>query len=200
ANFGKDNQYFGQRFEAGADLHLGPNVRLYGELYDSQMWHNNASPVPPGDDTVGLAIENLFAEVYDVGPDAKTGVRLGRQAAFFGNNLNVRANLSPNIPTPVFDGVRAYRDWGAARLDGFYYDLVTFKPVSGFRDVDHSSTNLWGAYGSLDLPPVALLADRALTTVDLFYFGWRTMPHANAVGSGYYNDRALLTGPMITAN
>src|SRR5581483_5622566 len=45
-----------------------------------------------------------------------------------------------------------------------------------------------------------LLADRALTTVDLFYFGWRTMPHANAVGSGYYNDRALLTGPMITAN
>src|SRR5438270_605657 len=73
-----------------------------------------------------LALVNGFGEVYGISDEAKTGLRAGRQEIFFGNNLQVRANVSTNLPSPVFDGFRAYRDWGFARLDAFAYNVVNY--------------------------------------------------------------------------
>lgn len=193
-----DNALAKQRYELGADLHLGPNFRLYGELYDGQQTGHHVGPTVPGNQRSDLAIENGFAELFDVTDVAKTGIRAGRQEIFFGNNLNIRANVSTNLPSPVFDGVRAYRDWGNARVDVFAYNVVNF--VGGvLQDRDNAHTNLWGGYASYDLPRFALAGADARSILDLFYFGWRSRPFANGNGSGVYDDAVFETGGRIVA-
>src|SRR4051794_2000722 len=113
------NQLYKQRYALGADLHLGPNVRFYADLYHGQQTGHRVGPTIPGNQRDALGLVNGFGEVYGILGDAKTGFRAGRQEIFFGNNLQVRANVSTNLPSPVFDGFRAYRDWGPARVDAF---------------------------------------------------------------------------------
>jgi len=192
------NQLYKQRYALGADLHLGPNLRFYADLYRGQQTGHNAGNPIPGNQRNDLAVVNAFAELSRTGADTKTGVRAGRQQIYFGNDLQVRANLSTNLPSPVFDGFRAYRDWGFARIDAFAFDKVDF--VNGWlQDKENSHTNLWGVYGSYDLPKTALFGHEAKTSVDAFYFGWRSAPFANGRGSGLYDDRAFLTGARIVA-
>src|SRR5205814_2155702 len=143
------NQLYNQRYALGADLHLGPNVRFYADLYHGQQTGHRVGPTIPGNQRDALGLVNGFGEVYGILGDAKTGFRAGRQEIFFGNNLQVRANVSTNLPSPVFDEFRAYRDWGPARVDAFAYNLVQF--VDGIlQDRDNPHVNLWGVYGSYD--------------------------------------------------
>jgi hypothetical protein len=192
------NQLYKQRYELGADLHLGPYVRFYGELYHGQQTGHDAGAPIPGNLRDELGMVNGFGELYDTTDTTKSGFRAGRQEIFFGNNLQVRANVSTNLPSPVFDGFRAYRDWGFARVDAFLFNVVDFE--NGIlQDKDNAHTNLWGVYGSYDLPRWSLDGADAKSSVDLFYFGWRSSPFANGKGSAIYNDAALLTGAKIVA-
>jgi hypothetical protein len=105
------NQLYKQRYELGADLHVGDNFRVYSELYHGQQTGHDAGSPIPGNQRAELGLVNGFGEIYDVLDGAKTGLLAGRQEIFFGNNLQVRANVSTNLPSPVFDGFRLYRDW-----------------------------------------------------------------------------------------
>ena len=192
------NQLYKERYELGADLHLGPNFRLYGELYHGQQTGHNVGPSVPGSQRDELGLVNGFGEVYGVLDEAKTGLRAGRQQVYLGNNLQVRANVSTNLPSPVFDGFRAYRDWGYARVDAFAYNLVNFAN-DVLQDHDNAHVNLWGVYGTYDLPKLALGGGEARGSVDLFYLGWRSSPFAGGKGAGIYNDTALLNGAKIVA-
>jgi hypothetical protein len=192
------NELYKQRYELGADLHIGPYIRFYGELYRGQQSGRDAGDPIPGNQRDELAVVNGFGEIHDNTATSETGFRAGRQEIFFGNNLQVRANLSTNLPSPVFDGFRAYEDWGFARLDGFLYNVVDFEN-GVLQDRDNAHTNLWGVYGSYDLPRYALSGLPAATSVDLFYFGWRSSPFANGKGTGLYDDAALETGAKIVA-
>lgn len=192
------NQLYKQRYELGADLHLGDYLRFYGELYHGQQTgHDTGDPIP-GNLRDELGLVNGFGEIHDNTATTETGFRAGRQEIFFGNDLQVRANVSTNLPSPVFDGFRAYRDWGFARVDAFAYNIVDFQNQI-LEDKDNAHTNLWGVYGSYDLPPYRLAGADAKTSVDLFYFGWRSSPFANGKGSAIYDDAAFLTGAKIVA-
>jgi hypothetical protein len=193
-----DNELYKQRYELGADLHLGPYIRFYGELYHGQQTGHDAGDPIPGNQRNDLAVVNGFGEIHDNTATTETGFRAGRQEIFFGNDLQVRANLSTNLPSPVFDGFRAYRDWGFARVDAFLYNVVDFEN-GVLQDRDNPHTNLWGVYGSYDLPPFALAGADAKTSLDLFYFGWRSAAFANGKGSAIYDDAAFLTGAKIVA-
>ena len=193
------NELYKQRYELGADLHLGPNLRFYGELYHGQQTGHDVGPSVPGSQRDDLGLVNGFAELYGFLAGAQTGLRVGRQEVFLGNDLQVRANLSTNLPSPVFDGARAYRDWGYARVDAFAFNLVRFSN-DVLQDLDIPHVNLWGVYGSYDLPKLALAGGEELRiSLDPFYLGWRSgEPGAAGKGSGIYNDRALLTGGKVT--
>ncbi|HYM72463.1 MAG TPA: alginate export family protein [Stellaceae bacterium] len=192
------NQLYKQRYELGGDLHFGEHLRLYGELiHGQQTGHNAGSPIP-GNQRDDLGLVNGFGEVYGIVDGAMTGLRAGRQEVFFGNNLQVRANVSTNLPSPVFDGFRAYRDWGDLRIDAFLYNVVNFQN-GVLEDRDNPHTNLWGVYGSYDLPKLAIAEGTLKSSVDLFYFGWRSAAFANGRGSAIYDDRAFLTGARIVA-
>ncbi|HEX3863298.1 MAG TPA: alginate export family protein [Stellaceae bacterium] len=192
------NQLYKQRYALGGDLHIGDNIRLYGELYHGQQTGRDVGPAVPGNLRDELGLVNGFAEIFTNDAAAKSGLRAGRQEVFLGNNLQVRANVSTNLPSPVFDGFRVYRDWGNARVDAFAYNVVVF--ANGvLQDRDNAHTNLWGIYTSYDLPKFALGRMPAHGSADLFYFGWRSNPSANGGGSGVYDDRAFLTGARIVA-
>jgi len=141
------NQLYKQRYELGGDLHLGPNLRFYADLYHGQQTGHNVGPTIPGNQRDELGLVNGFGELYGIIDDAKTGLRAGRQMVYLGNNLQVRANVSTNLPSPVFDGFRAYRDWGFARVDAFGFNLVRFNDGL-LQDLDIAHTNLWGVYTS----------------------------------------------------
>lgn len=196
------NQLYKQRYALGADLHLGPNVRLYGDLYHGQETGHDVGPVIPGNLRNELGLVNGFAEVYGILGGARTGLRAGRQEVFLGNDLQVRANVSTNLPSPVFEGFRAYRDWGHARIDVFAFNIVNFEN-GVLQGHDNPRTNLWGGYASWDLPrftrDFAWAGAGAHASIDLFYLGWRSQPFANGPGSAVYDDRALMTGGRIVA-
>jgi hypothetical protein len=195
----KDNQLYKQRYELGADLHLGDNLRFFAEFYHGQQTGHDAGTSVPGNQRDELGLENAFGEIYGILDDAKTGLRAGRQEVFLGNDLQLRANVSTNLPSPVFDGVRAYRDWGFARIDAFAFDLVKFEP-GVLQDLDIGSVNLWGVYGSYDLPRYTLAGTVPVkTSLDLFYLGYRSIPAGGGAGGGVYDDRALMTGGKIVA-
>jgi hypothetical protein len=192
------NQLYKQRIELGGDLHLGDHFRLYGELtHGQQTGHDAGNPIP-GNQRADLGLVNGLGEVYGIVDGAKTGLRIGRQEVFFGNNLQVRANVSTNLPSPVFDGFRAYRDWGDLRLDAFLYNVTIFQN-GVLQERDNPHTNLWGLYGSYDLPKLALGDAELKSSADLFYFGWRSAALANGKGSSIYDDQALLTGARVVA-
>src|SRR5439155_19033 len=69
------NQLYKQRYELGADLHLGPNVRFYGELYHGQQTGHNVGPTVPTNQRDRLGLVNGFGEVYGIIDEAKTGWR-----------------------------------------------------------------------------------------------------------------------------
>lgn len=191
-------QLYKERYGLGGDLHLGPNFRLYAELYHGQQTGHDVGPAVPGSLRDELGLVNGFGEVYDSGEAGKTGLRAGRQEVFLGNDLQVRANLSTNLPSPVFDGVRAYREWRQARVDAFAFNLVSFgNGILQDRDIPH--VNLWGVYATLDMPKLRAAGIDSRTTLDLFYLGWRASPFAVGKGGGVYDDRALLTGARIVA-
>lgn len=192
------NELYKQRYELGADLHLGDYFRAYADIYHGQQTGHDAGSVVPGNLRDDLAVVNGFGEVHVNTAMTRTGLRAGRQQLYFGNDLQVRSNVSTNLPSPVFDGFRVYRDWGFARLDAFAYDAVDFKN-GVMQDEDNSHTNLWGVYGSYDLPNFDDAGAEGKTTVDAFYFGWRSAPFANGKGSAVYNDAAFLTGAKIVA-
>jgi Alginate export len=192
------NELYKQRYELGADLHLGDHFRFYGDIYHGQQTGHDAGSPIPGNLRDDLGLVNGFGELFDTTADTKTGFRAGRQQIYFGNDLQVRANVSTNLPSPVFDGFRAYRDWGFARVDAFAYNIVVFGN-GVLTDRDDSHTNLWGLYGSYDLPKLALASAELKSSVDLFYFGWRSTPFTGGKGSGIYNDAAFLTGAKIVA-
>lgn len=191
------NQLYKQRYALDADLHLGPNLRFFTSLYHGQQTGHDVGPAVPGSQRDELGLVNGFGEAYGILDGAMTGIRAGRQEVYLGNDLQVRANVSTNLPSPVFDGVRAYRDWGPARIDAFAFNLVRFSN-GVLRDNDIARVNLWGVYGSYDLPP-PLLPAGVKTSLDAFYLGWRAGGSGAARGAGVYDDRALLTGGTVVA-
>lgn len=192
------NQLYKQRYELGADLHLGDHFRAYADVYHGQQTGHDVGATVPGNLRDDFAVVNGFGEVHDNTATSETGLRFGRQQIYMGNDLQVRSNVSTNLPSPVFDGFRAYRDWGFARIDAFAYNVVDFEN-GVLQERDNAHTNLWGVYGIADLPRFNLAGSGGKQTIDLFYFGWRSDPFANGKGSALYDDAQLMTGAKIVA-
>lgn len=193
-----DSELSKQRYTFGADLHLGEHFRLYADLWHAEQTGHGAGTVIPASQRNDLEMLNGFGELTQSFGDVRTGVRVGRQMLFFGNVHNVGANLATSLPDPVFDGVRAYADWGHTRIDAFGYNAYKFKD-GVFAGDDNPHRNLWGIYASTDLPATPLFGETLSTTLDAFYYGFRAAPDNNGPGTGLYNVAALRTAATVSA-
>lgn len=106
-----------RRLTAGADLHLGPHLRLYGEVAHGGIGGRELG-APAATLRNALTLQQYFAEATaDVGGVA-LGARYGRQEFTDGPNLLV-SQRDNNTIRYTLNGIRAWARTGRFRLDVF---------------------------------------------------------------------------------
>ena len=165
-NWGKgpqdNNGYLLQRYMVHADLHLGPDVRLFTQLKSGLEDGRNGGARPPDRDDFDL--NQAFIDVTGhISTDNSLMLRLGRQELTFGSSRLVSVRESPNV-RQSFDGARATLRVGGWNIDSFLTRPVETNPGI-FDDSSDRSRLFWGAYAVHPLPMVPG------GHIDLYYFG-----------------------------
>ena len=138
-----DNGVFLQRYMLQGDLRVGPNLRLFGQLY-SALAAGRAGPTSPVDENQ-LDVQQAFVELSAPLPEDSSGMlRAGRQELRYGSGRLVDVREGPNVRRK-FDG-------GLGRLakDKWRLDLIATRPADDepgfFDDGTNGSQALWGSY------------------------------------------------------
>src|SRR5262249_37708820 len=123
-----------------------------------------------------------------------TGVRIGRQELTLGTSRIVSLRDSPNIRR-AFDGVHAFQDRGAVRLDAFWLRPITIE-TGVFDDRSHTDGQLWGA--QLSAPHAPWVSGQ----LELYYLDYQrddahfaaasAQEHRRSLGLRWFGTRAAL--------
>lgn len=159
-----DDGYVWYRVLTSADLHLGPHLRLFGELIGA--WEDGKQPVATPVDATDIEFLQGFADVsVPIGDtDTVLTVRPGRQLLSYGTERLVGVRYGPNV-LRTFDAFKASLDGNGWRVDGFYGRPVE-TGLGNFNDVSHDELTTWGVYSTFDLP----IGERS--GFDLYYLGY----------------------------
>lgn len=154
----------------GADLHLGPNFRIYGELVngDAAGWNGYGYNTTY---RTRLDMQQLFGEVTLPVAGAKTGLIVGRQQFLDAPNYVLFARETPDVPLS-WNGVRGYAIWPRVRVDAFDFVQTNTAPQQMFRDNENWNARLWGAYESWAPPDFRFLHQPGHVFLDFFYLGY----------------------------
>ncbi|MEM9012484.1 MAG: alginate export family protein [Pseudomonadota bacterium] len=154
---------FLHRYALSADLQVGRNFRLYGELASAFAEGQSEGPGPVDENV--LEAQNLFVEWRgDLRPGLDSFARFGRQELNIGSGRLVSIRDGPNVRR-TFDGVRlglAGNDW---LVEGFGFG-VRDDEAGVFDDDILDEELIWGVYATLDDAP--LLPGSA----EFFYLGF----------------------------
>jgi hypothetical protein len=138
-----DDGFLLQRYLLHGDLHLGPHLRVFGQLQSSLEDFRSGGPRPTDRDDVDL--HQAFLDIstsWDDG-DGLT-LRAGRQELAYGSQRLISVRDSPNNRL-AFDAVRLLTKMGEWRGD-----LWVGRPVEidtgRFDDQRIDETTFWGAY------------------------------------------------------
>jgi hypothetical protein len=157
-----NNNYLLQRYMLHADLHLGPFVRLFGQLKSGLEHGRIGGPRPADEDRLDLHQAFLDVVAPLQAEDALT-LRAGRQEMAFGSQRLVSVREGPNV-RQSFDGLRTLLRAEAWRIDAF----VT-RPVETNRGVFDDNPDprrtFWGIYA---VHPFGLVPQGH---IDLYYLG-----------------------------
>lgn len=135
------------RILLSSDLHLGPTVRIYGELGLHRDYGKRDRPAATDRD--GLDAQVLFVDVKSA---SGWRLRLGRQELQLNPTQRfVAVREAPNI-RQSFDGVRVTRATGPVRLDAFYLQPVIIQ-TGAFDDIRNRAQRFYGLYASMRLSP-----------------------------------------------
>ncbi|MDB5405960.1 MAG: hypothetical protein JWL84_872 [Rhodospirillales bacterium] len=192
---------YSRRTQVGADLHLGPNFRIYAELLNGASSGRNLNGINRVGGTGGatswrndLALQQAFieamADINVFGTPGKVGIRAGRQGVYLGNGLAVAFPATANVVS-IPDAVRAYVDTGHDRIDAIFMVPTIRRNDDLLRDGDNQHVQ-WGVlYGSHDFPTFNLLGADAHITDDPFLIhtrnssGGTTNPAIPPAGVGF---------------
>jgi len=153
-----------QRYAVYGDLHVGPHLRLFGQLYSALEVGRKGGPSPVDENQ--LEIQNGFFEL-SFPPMGATALKLrsGRQEVQFGSGRLVDVREGPNVR----------RTFNAGRLilevPDWRIDIIAARPRQSrpgvFDDDVNSDQVLWGVYAtsSQNIMPIG--------QVDLYYLGFR---------------------------
>ncbi|WP_246205065.1 alginate export family protein [Altericroceibacterium indicum] len=119
------------RVIGGADLHVGPNLRFYGELVHGDLGGHNVSTKSASWQN-DLAVQQAFAELSgDIG-GLEAGIRYGRQEFTDGSSqlLNTRDTLTVRV---ALNGTRAWLRGAKVRADLFDFKFTDLG-TGGIKD------------------------------------------------------------------
>ncbi|WDF71381.1 alginate export family protein [Novosphingobium sp. KACC 22771] len=138
------------RIVGGADLHIGPHLRVYGELAHAGISGRNIG-TPSGFLDNTAIVQQSFADVTAKVAGVKLGVRYGRQTFSDGPNLL----LVPRDNNTIFLSYNGIRGWAKAR--NVRIDMFDFTPTRPGQqgtgdDLNKDTRRFSGISGGLRIP------------------------------------------------
>lgn len=168
--WGQDSQdkngVFLQRYVLHGDLHLGPHLRLFGQIY-SALEDGRAGPPSPIEKN-RLDLQQVFLDLSTpLGAGASATLRVGRQELRYGSARLVDVREGPNVRRK-FDGGRVRIEVGDWQLDGIAVRPSLIEP-GVFNDRINDAQALWGAYAVARSPSWLPFG----SSLDLYYLGYK---------------------------
>ena len=154
----------------GADLHVGPNFRVYGELINGDAGGIRPYGYSQGY-TTRLDLLQAFGELKGHFLGAVNGLAIGRMQFLDAPNYVLYQRTVSNVPES-WNGVRAYSVFPRIRFDLFDFAQTNINPQALFRDKPAYFTRLFGAYESYAVPDFTLFGKPGHVFADAFYYGY----------------------------
>ena len=159
-----------------ADLHLGPNVRLFGQMIGA--WATGKETPVTGVDETGLEFLQGFAELkLPLSEGADLTLRGGRQLMSYGSERLISLRYGPNV-LRSFDAGLASIESGPWRVDTFYARPERNK-VGSFNDRYNEDRSLWSVYATRTLKEIS-----PTSGLDLYYIGYHNTHAVFNQGTG----------------
>lgn len=149
-----------------ADLHLGPNVRLFGQMIGA--WVTSKETGISGVDETGFELLQGFGEIkLPLRKNADLTLRGGRQLLSYGSERLISLRYGPNV-LRSFDAGVASLQAGLWRTDAFYARPVR-NLVASFNDRSDRNRSVWSLYANRKLDQIG-----SASGLDLYYIGYHT--------------------------
>ncbi len=159
-----------------ADLHIGPNVRAFGQLVAAYAARSSLTKGPVDETRVDL-LQGFMDLRLPLGTVDTLTLRGGRQVMAYGSERLISARYGPNVLRSFDSGLARWQfsDW---RVDAFWACPVE-NNLRSFDDHPDRTQTVWSLYATWDLPPLG--RDSGL---DLFYVGYSNEVAAFNQGEG----------------
>lgn len=166
------NNFFLQRYDLHADLHLGKNIRVFSQVRSAlQNGRKNGSR---GIDEDQLSIQNLFIDASLINQEEqKLTFRVGRQELDYGSGRLISVREGPNVRLS-FTGAKAMYSHKNVSVDAFAMMADSIN-TGVFDNTISKQLNLWGVYSKIIIPKTGNL--------DLYYIGIRRDESVFEVGT-----------------
>ncbi|GAB3584558.1 alginate export family protein [Hymenobacter daeguensis] len=153
--------YLLERYMLHADVHVGPHVRLFGQLKSGLAHFKSYAPEVTEEDQLDL--HQAFVDLSTGAGARSLTLRLGRQEMAYGSSRLISWREAPNV-RQTFDGGRLMWHLQELQVDGFVTRPATTKP-GVFDDSSNPNVWFWGLYGVKNLQPLS-------GGIDLYYLGF----------------------------
>jgi hypothetical protein len=191
--------YVWTRVMPSADLHLGRNVRVFGQLISA--FKLSGEPLTPVDEN-RIDVLQGFAEAAVPLPSGTNDapsplkVRAGRQLLSYGTERLIGIRYGPNLPQPFDVALLTWKSPGAdgVKIDAFWGRPVALDPEP-FDDSSDDTRSLWSLYATLPLPAVG-----PRSGIDAYYIGFTNDAARFAQGPGDETRHTLGTRLFGTRN
>ena len=159
-----DEGYGWPRMLPYADLHLGHDLRLFGQVIGA--WADKSPLTKSPVDETGLDLLQGFAEYrFRLEDGASITVQGGRQLVAYGSERLIGMRFGPNVPL-AFDGGLARYQSGDWKIDGFFIRPVE-NNLRDFDDRTDGGRRAGGVYATRALPELGTGSG-----LDLYWIGY----------------------------
>lgn len=172
-----DDGYLWARALPLVDLHLGENVRFFGQPISAFAFGFDLPLSPVDENRLGVLQAFIDGRLkLRLGEEAALTLRLGRQLLTYGSGRLVDIRYGPNV-LQTFDAAKAFIETDQWRVDALFARPVDSRP-GVFDDRTDDSRSLWLLYG--------LLAPRETpVSLELYYIGYINEDAAFEQGTGH---------------
>jgi len=162
------NGFLMQRYMLHADLHIGTDFRIFGQVKSGIENGRVGGPRPPDEDRLDIHQAFIEAQLWAPGDVIRLNVRAGRQEVNLGSSRLVSVREGPNV-RQSFDGARLFLEHSKWSIQALALRPAETNP-GVLDDSPNHKQSLWGVYAT---GPVRI----APGTVDLYYLGLDRKSH-----------------------
>ncbi len=182
----KPNEGYGwSRILPYADLHLGPDLRLFGQVVGA--WADRSRLTKgPVDETGMDLLQGFVAWRLPIGGGPVVTLQGGRQLVAYGSERLIGLRFGPNVPL-AFDGGLTRFETGAWKADAFFIRPVE-NNLHGFDDRTDGGRRAYGLYATRQLPEIG-----PGSGLDLYWIGYRRASARFDAGTGIEDRHTIGT-------